>query len=164
MPPVSGRRGGQANADAVPSSINLDEQAFREQSVDAPPSRPHGRASRTGRSARPMVSSTNVDNAVMEVSEHAQNISQKVLLRGSNDRIGPMEGGPPGPGALSAMGSGLPIDPHEPRYCYCNEVSWGEVCSAVLMSLHSLRYESMQMIACDSNDCEREWVSRTSSQ
>ncbi len=102
MPPVSGRRGGQANADAVPSSINLDEQAFREQSVDAPPSRPHGRASRTGRSARPMVSSTNVDNAVMEVSEHAQNISQKVLLRGSNDRIGPMEGGPPGPrGTLS---------------------------------------------------------------
>jgi hypothetical protein len=21
----------------------------------------------------------------------------------------------------------MPIDPHEPRYCYCNQVSWGEV-------------------------------------
>ncbi|KAH8117142.1 hypothetical protein DFH11DRAFT_983794 [Phellopilus nigrolimitatus] len=31
------------------------------------------------------------------------------------------------------------IDPHEPRYCYCNQVSWGE------------------MIACDADDCEREW-------
>ncbi|TDL15663.1 hypothetical protein BD410DRAFT_832518 [Rickenella mellea] len=32
----------------------------------------------------------------------------------------------------------MPIDPHEPRYCFCNEVSYG------------------QMVGCD-GDCEREW-------
>jgi hypothetical protein len=31
------------------------------------------------------------------------------------------------------------IDANEPRYCYCNGVSYGE------------------MVACDSDDCEREW-------
>ncbi|KAI5124015.1 hypothetical protein M0805_003847 [Coniferiporia weirii] len=36
-------------------------------------------------------------------------------------------------------GGDMPIDPHEPRYCYCNQVSWGE------------------MIACDADDCDREW-------
>ncbi|THH10857.1 hypothetical protein EW145_g1065 [Phellinidium pouzarii] len=40
----------------------------------------------------------------------------------------------------TALSSGdMPIDPHEPRYCYCNQVSWGE------------------MIACDADDCDREW-------
>ncbi|KAF8482327.1 hypothetical protein JB92DRAFT_3035289 [Gautieria morchelliformis] len=33
----------------------------------------------------------------------------------------------------------LPSDPREPRYCYCNQVSYGE------------------MIACDNADCSREW-------
>ncbi|KAL5532971.1 hypothetical protein ACEPAF_4745 [Sanghuangporus sanghuang] len=33
----------------------------------------------------------------------------------------------------------MPIDPNEPRYCYCGQVSWGE------------------MIACDAAGCEREW-------
>jgi len=33
----------------------------------------------------------------------------------------------------------LSIDPNEPRYCYCNQVSYGE------------------MIACDNPDCNREW-------
>ncbi|KAF8522151.1 hypothetical protein BU17DRAFT_44769 [Hysterangium stoloniferum] len=33
----------------------------------------------------------------------------------------------------------LSIDPDEPRYCYCNQVSYGE------------------MIACDNPDCNREW-------
>jgi len=33
----------------------------------------------------------------------------------------------------------MPVDPHEPRYCYCNQVSYGE------------------MIACDNEDCTREW-------
>lgn len=32
------------------------------------------------------------------------------------------------------------IDPSEPRYCYCNRVSYGE------------------MVACDNDDCPREWV------
>jgi inhibitor of growth protein 4 len=25
----------------------------------------------------------------------------------------------------------IPVNPHEPRYCYCNEVSYGEVCSCI---------------------------------
>ena len=32
-----------------------------------------------------------------------------------------------------------PIDPNEPVYCYCKQVSWGE------------------MVACDSSKCSREW-------
>ncbi|GAA5879432.1 hypothetical protein JCM1840_007038 [Sporobolomyces johnsonii] len=34
---------------------------------------------------------------------------------------------------------GMPIDPNEPTYCYCNRVSFGE------------------MIACENDDCSREW-------
>ena len=33
----------------------------------------------------------------------------------------------------------LPIDPNEPLYCYCQQVSYGE------------------MVACDNTDCEVEW-------
>ncbi|PIA15787.1 hypothetical protein COEREDRAFT_102660 [Coemansia reversa NRRL 1564] len=33
----------------------------------------------------------------------------------------------------------MPIDPNEPRYCYCNQVSYGE------------------MVACDNDNCEVEW-------
>ncbi|KAI9498698.1 hypothetical protein BDB00DRAFT_799166 [Zychaea mexicana] len=35
--------------------------------------------------------------------------------------------------------SNLPIDPNEPLYCYCRQVSFGE------------------MVACDNDDCEIEW-------
>jgi len=34
---------------------------------------------------------------------------------------------------------GMEIDPHEPRYCLCNQVSFG------------------QMIACDNQQCNTEW-------
>lgn len=33
----------------------------------------------------------------------------------------------------------LPVDPNEPTYCICNQVSWGE------------------MVACDNPDCKIEW-------
>ncbi|XP_030975244.1 PHD finger protein ING1 isoform X3 [Quercus lobata] len=33
----------------------------------------------------------------------------------------------------------LPVDPNEPTYCFCNQVSYGE------------------MVACDNNDCKIEW-------
>ncbi|GJQ10234.1 hypothetical protein GpartN1_g2025.t1 [Galdieria partita] len=33
----------------------------------------------------------------------------------------------------------MPVDPNEPRYCYCNQVSYGE------------------MIACDNTNCPYEW-------
>jgi hypothetical protein len=28
----------------------------------------------------------------------------------------------------------MPVDPHEPRYCYCNQVSFGEVCFLSILS------------------------------
>ncbi|KIO23427.1 hypothetical protein M407DRAFT_109944 [Tulasnella calospora MUT 4182] len=34
---------------------------------------------------------------------------------------------------------GMPVDPHEPRYCYCRQVSYGE------------------MIGCDNGNCANEW-------
>lgn len=37
------------------------------------------------------------------------------------------------------------VDPSEPRYCYCDRVSYGE------------------MVACDNDDCPREWVGVSSS-
>ena len=40
----------------------------------------------------------------------------------------------------SAVQEGEVPDPNEPRYCFCNQVSYGE------------------MIACDNPTCEREWV------
>ncbi|GKV23257.1 hypothetical protein SLEP1_g33008 [Rubroshorea leprosula] len=33
----------------------------------------------------------------------------------------------------------LPVDPNEPTYCFCNQVSFGE------------------MVACDNPDCKIEW-------
>lgn len=54
----------------------------------------------------------------------------------------------------------MPIDPHEPRYCYCNQVSWGEVGCHILVDPRSSTFSGrFQMIACDAEDCEREWVS-----
>lgn len=53
----------------------------------------------------------------------------------------------------------MPIDPHEPRYCYCNGVSWGEVQSP-LLNFGGNGFANplfWQMIACDGG-CEREWV------
>ncbi|KAI9250250.1 hypothetical protein BDA99DRAFT_523263 [Phascolomyces articulosus] len=39
----------------------------------------------------------------------------------------------------TAVPADLPIDPNEPLYCYCQQVSYGE------------------MVACDNTDCEIEW-------
>ncbi|KZT03574.1 uncharacterized protein LAESUDRAFT_761908 [Laetiporus sulphureus 93-53] len=46
---------------------------------------------------------------------------------------------PLGTSQLAMNASDLPIDPNEPRYCFCNQVSYGE------------------MVACDREGCEREW-------
>ncbi|KLO14861.1 hypothetical protein SCHPADRAFT_902859 [Schizopora paradoxa] len=114
MPAIPGRRGGQANTDdALPSTINLDDQGFHEQ--EAPSLRPPGRVNRTNRSARPIKGPPRTLHDPPGPTEHKRREE------------------------LVGIGGGLPIDPHEPRYCYCNEVSWGE------------------MIACDAADCEKEW-------
>ncbi|XP_010550846.1 PREDICTED: PHD finger protein ING1 [Tarenaya hassleriana] len=42
-------------------------------------------------------------------------------------------------GNPSGMDLDLPVDPNEPTYCICNQVSYGE------------------MIACDNNECKIEW-------
>lgn len=41
--------------------------------------------------------------------------------------------------AAAAAAAGEPVDPNEPRYCLCGDVSYGE------------------MVGCDNDDCEREW-------
>ncbi|KZT66825.1 hypothetical protein DAEQUDRAFT_694991 [Daedalea quercina L-15889] len=48
---------------------------------------------------------------------------------------------PGGTGDMSELGAlgDMPIDPNEPLYCYCNQVSYGA------------------MVACDNDSCEREW-------
>ncbi|GFZ10696.1 RING/FYVE/PHD zinc finger superfamily protein [Actinidia rufa] len=38
-----------------------------------------------------------------------------------------------------SMDLDLPVDPNEPTYCFCNQVSYGE------------------MVACDNPDCKIEW-------
>ncbi|RKP38022.1 the Ing1 Phd finger in complex with A histone H3k4me3 peptide, partial [Dimargaris cristalligena] len=39
----------------------------------------------------------------------------------------------------AAIESDMAIDPNEPTYCYCNQVSYGE------------------MVACDDENCDIEW-------
>lgn len=46
----------------------------------------------------------------------------------------------PLPPARAAVSEDMAVDPNEPRYCYCNQVSFGT------------------MVGCDNPDCEREWV------
>jgi len=57
-----------------------------------------------------------------------------------------------GPGIA---GADLVPDPNERRYCYCNQVSFGEVCCQVEQVNSADIYK--QMIACDSDACQREW-------
>jgi len=45
----------------------------------------------------------------------------------------------PMPTVPTVVRADMPVDPHEPKYCFCNQVSYGE------------------MIACDNEDCDREW-------
>ncbi|KDQ12337.1 hypothetical protein BOTBODRAFT_189327 [Botryobasidium botryosum FD-172 SS1] len=45
----------------------------------------------------------------------------------------------PMPTVPTVVRADMPVDPHEPRYCFCNQVSYGE------------------MIGCDYEDCDREW-------
>ena len=50
-----------------------------------------------------------------------------------------------GPESMTVLTGDMPIDPNEPRYCYCGQVSWGEV------SALSTPYEVMLLISVD--DC-----------
>jgi inhibitor of growth protein 3 len=53
----------------------------------------------------------------------------------------------------------IPPQAAEELYCYCNRISFGEV-SNHRRSLTKF-YMSHQMIGCDSESCEREWVGNT---
>eukprot|EP00741_Cyanophora_paradoxa_P005342 tig00000880_g5181.t1 len=55
--------------------------------------------------------------------------------RPSDDGAGPDAGDP----RVRHLEDDLPIDPNEPVYCYCRQVSFGE------------------MVACDNSDCQIEW-------
>ncbi|KAJ7684807.1 hypothetical protein DFH06DRAFT_19728 [Mycena polygramma] len=47
-------------------------------------------------------------------------------------------------------------DPNESRYCYCDQVSFGEVRALVLFASFSA-FTGIKMIGCDDPRCEREW-------
>lgn len=47
------------------------------------------------------------------------------------------------PRKRASLNSEPPVDPNEPVYCYCGQVSWGE------------------MVACDGPKCEKEWFHLT---
>jgi len=53
-------------------------------------------------------------------------------------------------------------DPNEPKYCYCNRVSFGNVRRRLsrVFELPVLRvgFAPLQMVACDYPECKREWV------
>lgn len=50
-------------------------------------------------------------------------------------------------------------DPNEPRYCYCNNVSYGAVRSAPLMICVAKTYDMSQMVQCENPaKCPRDWV------
>lgn len=65
---------------------------------------------------------------------------------------------------LTRPGPVPPVDPNEPLYCYCNRVSFGEVSSTSARrrfrdaGTDPRRESVLQMIACENEDCDREWV------
>ncbi|KAL1919013.1 uncharacterized protein VTP21DRAFT_2394 [Calcarisporiella thermophila] len=87
------------------------------------------------------------------VSRHIERIDEQITKHGYSLDYDPKEardkrGGSPsvvnsprkrgGGGGVVSM-SEMDIDPNEPLYCYCNQVSFGD------------------MVACDNDQCEREW-------
>ena len=64
---------------------------------------------------------------------------------------------------LSAIMQGdAAADPNEPKYCFCNRVSYGNVRRGLsyVLYLPVLRvgFTPSQMVACDHPQCKREWV------
>lgn len=60
-------------------------------------------------------------------------------------------------GGLTVVREDMRIDPNEPRYCFCNGVSWGEVRNYYVQT-ENIKLNSGKMIGCDSGRCELEWV------
>lgn len=52
----------------------------------------------------------------------------------------------------------VPVDPNEPVYCYCKQVSYGQVCVSLLQCPSPWSESLLQMIACDNDECAYEWV------
>jgi len=69
----------------------------------------------------------------------------------------------------NAAGSGFlgRVDPNEPVFCYCQRVSFGEVTHAPawlasrwgMDGADNLNSVARQMIGCENDDCQRQWVS-----
>lgn len=55
----------------------------------------------------------------------------------------------------AALPSDVTVDPNESVYCYCQRISFGQVGES---SLLSPPYLTQQMIGCDNDNCELEWV------
>lgn len=52
-------------------------------------------------------------------------------------------------------------DPDEPKYCYCNNISFGDVRVHSSMHLAHSDLTFSQMVACDYPHCKLEWVGKT---
>lgn len=56
----------------------------------------------------------------------------------------------------------VPVDPNEPTYCYCNQVSYGDVSVnfQLCIQVHVLTFgvACLQMVGCDNDECPYEWV------
>lgn len=66
-------------------------------------------------------------------------VGEPTPARAGHKRTTPQQAPPPDTNPMARIPE-TEVDPSEPRYCYCDRVSYGE------------------MVACDNDDCPREWV------
>ncbi|KAB1218220.1 hypothetical protein CJ030_MR3G026100 [Morella rubra] len=86
-----------------------------------------------------------VDTHIQQLDQYLKRFDEELR----REREGATASGVPSPslavsvkagrGSESGRGGHLPVDPNEPTYCFCNQVSYGE------------------MVACDNADCKIEW-------
>ncbi|KAL1925423.1 uncharacterized protein VTP21DRAFT_306 [Calcarisporiella thermophila] len=109
------RRGEKRGADTTPSK----KRKLKENTITPPPT--------TGRSA---AIKTSKDKSSKPLASTSSKSGRKDNYSVNNSKEKSRK---------AALATDMPIDPNEPTYCYCEQVSYGE------------------MIACDNENCEIEW-------
>lgn len=92
--------------------------------------------------ANPTNNQTDSDNTTASTTISTNNKKKhddKKSTKNGLTGLGTSVGGQDGDKLLPALTMDMPLDPNEPRYCTCHQVSFGE------------------MIACDNKDCPIEW-------
>ncbi|KAF2171250.1 hypothetical protein M409DRAFT_63607 [Zasmidium cellare ATCC 36951] len=120
-----------SNASLPSTGVTSSNPLNSPKSATAQPTTKSGRRSR--RPAPGVITSNDDDSAKVGVSKRKAAPRKKGALK--KDSAAPQD-----QGAIPAGDNTEDyIDPDEPRYCLCGDVSWGT------------------MIACDNDDCEKEW-------